>query len=820
MRDFLSDLRLATRSLAKHRGFAAGATLVLGLGMGVALLCLRFLDGAVWRPIAGVSRPTELVASRLSISYLAWRDLRPAVAAQGDVAAFGHRSFVVESGGGAGSESRLLFGTVATGNLWSVLGVEMAAGRGLTEADDAAGSRAVVVSYRLANDLAGSAMAALGKVVRLNGTPFEIVGVHGPAFRRLRMGSDRDVWITPHGWVAAVPTSFPATLSLERRSWGWLTPIARPAPGVSPQEFQAAARVAAAAQAKDYASETRDNFAEVLNFQSATSAALGEAPGGVVGAISAALVVAVIALLLLACANVAHLFSARVAARHREFATRFALGGGRWRVGSLLVAEAVVTAAAAGVAALALLAVGSRLLADVPLQGDLTLGSFGLSADGTSVAICAALSALVAVAVGLAPVLRVGRHAGRGLRGGTVSHEAALGGKASARGVVVQVALGFVLLSVSMLMGRAAADGMRRDVGYSPNGLLLAGYDLGLARTDPARALAAHDRVLEEVAKLPGVERVALSSVAPLSGSVSTETLEVGGYLPGPDEQLEAEIVPVGVGYFETLGVGVARGRAFADQDRDGAPLVAVINQAFAKRFFPGRDALGGTLEIVTGEMTVVGVVDDVRAHDFVEAPPPLLYLPLAQRPPAEKVFETYVFARFRRDADALGSLAVFDAAVRRALPGVPVYEIGPFSDRFEAKVSPQRFVAAALRFFGLLGLVLLASGIYAVVAHRVSLKRREIGLRAALGAAPAALERLFVVQGLRAVAGGLALGVPLAIGFGFALRGLLYGVHPADPVALSLGIAWVGATAALAAFVPARAAARVDPAKALKAED
>ncbi len=817
MSTLLHELRLAARSLSRAPGFTLGAALVLGLGMGVTLLALRFLDAAVWRPIGGVTRPAELVSARLGVSYLAWRDLRAAVAGQADLAAFGQRSFVVE----VGADSRLLSGGVATGNLFSVLGVEMASGRPLQEADDRPGSGVVVISHRLARDLAGSAAAAIGKSVRLNGVPFEVVGVAAPEFRRLRMGPDRDLWLTPHAWTSALPTSFPASLSLERRSWGWLSPIARPRPGVSFDAVQAALRAAGDAQSAQYPDETRDNFGKVLNLQSANSAALGDAPPGLVAAISAALLAAVGSLLLLACANVAHLFSARTASRRRELATRFALGGGRLRVTSILVAEALVLSALAGGVALGLVGLAATALADVPLQGELTLGSFGLAPDASSLGACIVLTAAVALIFGVAPALRAGRGAAAGLRAAaTVSGGSSAGGldRTSARSVVVQVALGFVLLSVSMLLGRAAADGLRSDVGLRPEGLMLAAYDLGLARTDPSRAGAAHQAVLAEVSRIPGVERVALSQVAPLSNSVSSETLEVAGYLPGPDEQPEAEVVPVGSGYFETLAVPLVRGRTFTDADRAGAPLAAVVNRAFAERYFAGREAVGSTLEIVTGVMTVVGVVDNVRAHDLIEAPPPLLYVAIDQRAAAERVFETYVFARLR-DGSTGVPLAALEAAVRRAVPGVPVYEVGPFFDRWEAKVSPQRFIGAALRFFGGLGLILLASGIYAVVAHRVSLRRREIGLRSALGATPRLLERHFVGEGLRSVGWGLLIGAPLAVGLGFAVRRLLFGVHPADPAALLLGALVVGGVAALAAFVPARAAAQVDPAQALRAE-
>jgi predicted permease len=580
------------------------------------------------------------------------------------------------------------------------------------------------------------------------------------------------------------------------------------------ESVQAALRAAGDAQAAQYPDETRDNFGQVLTLSTANATALGDAPAGVVAAISAALLAAVGSLLLLACANVAHLFSARVASRRRELATRFALGGGRLRVTSILVAEAVLLSLLAGAVALGLLALASTVLAGVPLQGELTLGSFGLSPDLRSVAACAGLTLVVALFFGVAPALRAGRQAAAGLRSaGTVGG----GGldRTSARAVVVQVALGFVLLSGSTLLGRAASEGLKSDVGYRPDGLLLAAYDLGLARTAPASAAAAHDAVAREVAKLPGVERVALSQVAPLSGSVSTETLTVAGYVPGPDENPEAEVVPIGAGYFETLGVRLHQGRGFVEADRAGAPAVAVVNRAFAERYFPGRSPIGESLSIVTGAMTVVGVVDNLRAHDLVEAAPPLLYLALAQRPGSEQVAETYVFARLR----GATPLDQFEAAVRRALPGVPVYEVGPFSDRFESKVSPQLFIGAALRFFGLLGLILLGTGTYAVVAHRVSLRRREIGLRAALGAAPRVLERHFVGEGLRSVAWGLAVGTPLAIGLGFAVRSLLFGVHPADPVALVAGALVVGSVATLAAFVPARGAARVDPAQALRAE-
>lgn len=802
---WLSEVRTAARALRRSPAFTLSAALTLVLGMGSTLTVLRLLDATLLHPLPGVAAPGRLVAiSSTSISHPSFEDFRAAVRAQLELAGFQNRPLVMGLPGG----SERLEGAVVSGGFFGVLGVGAQSGRLLADTDDRAGALPVaVLSARLAERLGG----AVGRVVPINGIPFEVVGVVAREFRGVQLAQTPQVFISMHAWAAARPSSF-AAYDLSRRGWSWINVFGRLRPGVDQRQAEAALNVSASRQEAAYPDQTRTGYRATLS--PATLAAVGVR--GLSGArrFAGMLGGAALLVLLLACANVANLLLARGESRRRELATRLAVGAGRRHVALAVLAEAFVLATMAALGGVACVAVAAKALVNVRLPGGVLLGALDLQPDGRSMLAAACLALLTSVLFGLLPALRASRHGmSASLRGGAVGHAGRLSGVL----VGVQVALGVVLLVGAGLLGRALNRALAIDTGMRTANLALATVDLGLARYDAARAGQSYTAALADVEELPGVRSAAWSLTVPLTDDGNTESVTIPGYRPGPGEEPEVEVATVGTRYFETLGMAIVRGRSFAAQDRAGAEPVAVVNEAFARRYFAGREVLGANVQLVGRQARVVGVVRDGRLHDLVAPPPPCLYDTLDAHLADAGLQPMTLIVRTSGDTER--ALPAIDHALRAAAPGAPVYQLGTFDDLYAALLAPQRFGGALLGLLGALGLLLAAVGVFSVVSYAVGRRRREIGVRAALGATPRALVNLFVGESLRRVALGVAVGLVVAAGLARLLRGLLYGVSPLDvPTYAATAMALLLA-AGLAAFLPARRAAGHEPWRALREE-
>jgi predicted permease len=520
--------------------------------------------------------------------------------------------------------------------------------------------------------------------------------------------------------------------------------------------------------------------------------------------------------LVIACANLANLLLARAAARRKEIAIRQALGASRSRLVRQLLTESVALAALGGAAGALVASWMLGLIVNMPLPGDFSLSAFSPALDARALGFSLAVSVATGLAFGLLPALQASRHSvGVALK---ASGTGVLT-RSRARGALVgtQVALCMILLAAAGLLGRSLQRALATDVGFEPRGIGLASVQLGLQRYDAARAGAFLRDLQQGVVASPGVEAASWASLVPLSGGQSVETFTIEGEPPPPGRRPEAEINVVGAGFFRTLEIPLVSGREFDDRlDREGAAPVVMVNEAMARRYWPGQSALGRRIDI-GGTRTVVGISRNFRTGSLQDAPVPQIYLPLSQGVSNAGLEPVTLFTRGRPPATDLGALV--RAEIRKLDPALPVYGVRTYEAELGGQVLAQRVGSWILGLFGLLSLVLAAVGIYAVVSYSVERRTREIGIRMALGARAADVRALVVSQSAAPIVAGLGAGLVLGAAAGMLLRGFLFGISPADPltfagVALLLGLCGIAA-----AWLPARRAARIDPMAALRSE-
>jgi putative ABC transport system permease protein len=806
------DLRHALKLLRAAPAFSAVVILTLGLGIGANTAIFSVLDALLLRSLP-VRAPQELLRVTLqphdapadpaggSLSYAIVRLLAEQREVFSTVGGFGGGALDV---GPADNVVRVP-ASIVTGGFYETLGLEARAGRLLQPADDAPGAPAVaVISDGYWERQFGRQADAVGRALTINGTAVPIVGVTPRGFTGAVVGANPDITIA----AAALPQVSPGAAPLLGPGNFWLQALARPRAGVSAGE--AAARLEAtwrrradAVIAPHWPASQRAEVAAYV-FR------LG--PGGTGWSYLRTLyrrplvvlmtIVAVV--LLIACANVACLLLARAASRQREMALRLALGAGRARVVRQLLVEGVVLALAGGLLGTGLAWAASRGLvrlmstAFLPITIDVApnervLAFTAVIAIGTAL-LFAVGPAWHATAAGPAAALSTGSRASR-TRSRWLS---AL--------VSVQVALSLVLLAGAGLFVRTLDNLQHRDPGFDATGVVLAEVD--------STRLGARDLVAD-VVQLPGVAAATLSTHTPLSGWLWGEPfVPVGQPLPERDTALA---VGAGPGYFETLRIRILAGRRFGTEDVEGGLPVAIVDEAFARRFFAGRPVVGERLSAkVRGqqrELTIVGIAAGTRTKGLREEVPETVYLPYAQVPAGGSA------NLLVRGDVPIGTLTrTIEPALRAALPGRPI-EIQPLAAQVGATIVQERVLATLAAGFGLLALVLTVVGLYGVVAYEVAQRTQELGVRLALGARRGQVLGLVLGDGARLVAIGIGVGLPAAWLASRWVRTLLYDVTPADPASAVAAIAVLGGAALVAAYVPARRASRTDPLVALRHE-
>jgi putative ABC transport system permease protein len=807
------DVRYALRTFVRNKGFAAAAIVTLALGIGANTAIFSLMDGLMLRRLP-VHRPQDLwlltfdePASKGPLNQTFSYPLIGVLDAQKDVFAgiagfSSNRGFTV----GTGASMSRVSSVFVTGGFYETLGLTPALGRLLTRGDDVPGAPVVAV---LSDGYWERAFArdpgVVGRTIVLNGAAAEIVGVSPRGFTGANVGATADVTIA----VAALTAVNPQEAGLLGRGNFWLRALARLRPGISRDE--AAARLSASWPA--IAQPAINPQWPESRKREISEARVGFTPGATgwtylrdMYARPLQVLMGIVALvLLIACANVASLMLARGTARRREIAVRLAIGAGRGRiVRQLLVESATLSLAGAGCGVLLASLAGSAMLNVMSTgRGALVLD---LAPNWNILAFTAAVAIATAMLFGIAPALQ-----STAAEPGSVLREDRRTGTMRSRLlpslVTAQMALSLILLIGSGLFIRTLSNLHRIDPGFRPEGVLIAGLEQRPGSV-PASAL-------DRVRALPGVVSASLSTHTPLSGATWSEpALPAGQSLPEHDT---AVFVGASSGFFATLQIGIIAGREFSDADTRLSTPVAIVNEDYARRFLPNRNPIGQRLTAVVRnekrELEIVGVARSIAHFSLRSAPPETVYVPYYQ---LTGDVPTNVEVR------AIGSLAaltpVLQQALQPLLPTAPV-EVHPLSSQVDATLVQERMMATLGTGFGALALALAAVGIYGLLAYGVARRTREIGIRMALGAKRTGVVAL-ILRGARApLVAGIAVGLPVAWALSRLFASMLFGLTPADPIAVGGATVLLVLVAHAAAYLPARRAARVDPLIALKCE-
>ncbi len=807
----LSDLRLAARQLAKRPAFTAVAVLTLALGMGATTAIFSLLDAMLLRrlPVKDPHQLVELVAvypddRRANLPSVVYEHVRQAT----DTFA----ALIASHGGSASlrtdGDTQRVSSLVVSGNYFRTLGVGAALGRLLVEEDDRPGAAPVaVLSHDLCRRRFGQSADAVGRSVLVNGAPTTIVGVVAPDFVGVDRSSRPDLFLP---------------LSSEPRAVMGLSIVGRLRPGITVAQARSAIAPLYAhgleAMVPDLVGWPAFDRTRFLSQRvDLLPAAHGTAglrwrlaePVKVLG-------VVVALLLLIACVNVAGLLLARGESRSSETIVRLALGASRGRVMRALLVESVLLALAGGLTGVALAFALHRLLVSLlPLDPSAVL-EFRLDHHMLLFTLVVAMAA--GVLTGLVPAFRGTR---RDLFTGLRNGQGRAGSRPSLSSrvvLVLQTAGVVVLLACAGLFLRTLWKLAAVDAGVDRRHVLVARIDPSQSRLAGTQAGILQDQLVERVRSLPGVTAAAVAANTVFGRDPYVVDVWVDGYRYGPRERHMVFLNEVGPGFFSTIGSRVVAGRELAAQDDGAAPRVVVVNQAFARRYLTPGGYLGRRLgtrgPASNRDYEVVGVVADSKVLTLREAAEPAVFFTLAQREHAGS-FTLHV----RTAHDAAAWIPGVRREITRFDPGLEVGRIGTVEQSVDATLASERLLAELTTLFAAAALLLGGIGLAGAVAQTVARRTREIGVRMALGAEQRHILRLVLDETFLVVALGLAIGLPAAAAGARWLRALFYGVAPSDPASLGAAAAIVIVASLLAAAVPARRAARVDPMEALRCE-
>lgn len=814
LESLLADVRYAARQLRRSPAFTLAGVLTLALGIGANTAVFSVINAVMLRPLpfrdagrlvalesrstrGGIPRPTEF-------SYPNFFDFRK----QNRV--FEHMVCYREDEPtltGFGPPAHLV-GEIVSWDLFPLLQVQPMLGRGFLPRDEQAGERVAVISHELWTSRFGGDQSVAGRTISIDKQRYTVVGV-APAGFNFPVGSRQvQVWTTL-ARDAASPTVEPMTA---QRGARMLQVTARLKPGASLAEAHAQMDTIAAALAREYPNENKNVASTYVRPELERMVGDTRQPMLI-------LLGAVGFVLLIACANVANLLLARTAEREREFSVRLSIGAGRARIVRQLLTENLLLALIGSAAGL-VIAVGCTRIA-LPMVAGAGIPRIDESGvDGRVLVFAVALALLTGMLSGVPAAVRIARmafYAGlkEGARTSTDTNDRLRGAL-----VVAQIALGLVLLSGAALLGASFVHLMQRDVGFRPDHLLTFNISLPEANYPEAQQVDFHARLRERLAAVPGVVSVGAGSPLPLTGHQITISFDIQERPAAPPERPVADMAIVAPGYFRTLNTPLLRGRDFTERDDETSPPVLIVNQAFAEKYFPGENALGKRIESGAisrsgrrGMREIVGVVGNAKQAPLTAEADPIYYLPyrqLAWFPPSILV------------RSSVPPLAL-ESAVREVVASldkeVPVYEVRTLDAMRSFGLSGPRFLALLLGSFSGIALLLMAVGLYGVLAYSVTRRTREIGVRVALGADAANILGMVLRRAMLLVAAGIALGLAGAFAGDRLLRSVLYGATPREPVLLALTCAVVAGTAVFAAYLPARRAASIQPMQALRSE-
>jgi len=814
MNSFLRDLRYGLRTLARNPGFAAVAVLTIGIGIGASTTIFSWMRSMLLNPLPGATEPERVVAIEntapdgepLTTSYLDFRDFRDNLHLVDFVTARVGNVFSV----GDAPQTTQVWGEMVSGGFFDMLGVQPEAGRFFseTERDDAQNAHAVVViSHSYWKNHYHSDLSAIGASLRINRTPFTIIGVAPEGFHGTRAGFDYEMWmpITMYGQLTHT-----GTWMLRDRNTRNYMMFARLALGASMEQARSEVQALANRMAVADADSNQGIGATVLPvWQShfGTQSVLLTPIAILMGASGV--------VLLIVCANLANLLLARATGRLKEFSVRLAMGARPMRLTQQILTETLLMAVAGSICGLMLANLLGGALRWL-LPGVARPAMLQPPMDGQVLGFTTALAFGVAILAGLAPALHasqanINEMLKEGGRSGTAgAHPHRLRGLL----VVSEVALAVVALVGAGLFLRSFETARAMDPGFKPEGVALARFDFSTAGYDAHQTDGFCRRLRERLERQPGVTAVSYDDSVPLGFSGGNwETLEVEGYVPGRNENMKIYRDLVSPGYFDLMKIPLVEGRDFDLRDDATTQKVMIVNQEFVRRFMPNRSVIGRKVHGWGEWFTIVGVARDSKYHRVTESPQPYFYIPVRQifRPEYGLTFEV------RTSGSVNGAIAGLRRESAAIDPALTIFDAEPMTEYVAASLFGAKIAASLLSVLSGLGLLLAAIGLYSVMAYSVAQRTGEIGIRVTLGAQPRDIMRLVIQQGIAFALAGLLVGALVAAALARVVAAMLVGVGPADPVVYAAATGFTVMVALVSAAIPAWRALRVDPAVALR---
>ncbi|HKP86005.1 MAG TPA: ABC transporter permease [Blastocatellia bacterium] len=809
--DMIQDLRYGVRMLMKNPGFTLVAVLSLALGTGANTAIFSLVNTAMLRPLP-IARPEQLVSLNNmaenrtfpSFSYPNYKDLSERNEVFSGLIAYRYAPLSLSYDG----INERLWGYEVTGNYFEVLGVEAALGRMISPDDDRmAGAHPVaVVSHKYWQQRFGSDPGIIGKDVIVNGRGYTVIGVAPQGFNGTEIISAPDMWF-PMAMQAQIE---PGSDWLNERDAETIFVQGRLKPGVSFAQAQAAISLVALQLEREHP-ESNQGKQVTLSPPGLIGSTMRGPLLGFVG-----LLMGVVGLvILLACTNLANLLLARAAERRKEIAVRLALGASRFRLVRQLLTESLILAFGGGALGLLVafwlvnLVSAFKMPLNVPvaiqLHIDYRVFIFTALVSFVTGMLFGLLPALQATKTDLVPALK-----------DEISFRGHRRSRLKSSLIVLQVALSLVLLISGGLMLRALQKAQTLDLGFNPQRAIEVSFDLRLQGYDNARGREFQKRLLERVRALPGAQSVGIADLVPVDLHFSRSLVYIEGQPP-----LRTASTPVAMtsrvspGYFHAMETRLTQGRDFTDQDDDKTLRVAIINETFARRFWPGEDPLGKRFSLGSPESTkmqVIGVAQDGKYAGLNEDPKPCVYRPLWQSYSGS----TTLIVRTAGDPQKL--IAVVGGEVQQLDPNMPISST-TLVGQMSLPLLPARIAASVLGGFGLLALVLAAIGLYGVMSYSVSRRTREIGIRMALGAQRADVLKLLLLQGVALTLVGVVIGLASAVALTRLMKSMLFGVSATDPLIYAGVAVLLLAVTLLACYLPARRATKIDPMVALRYE-
>jgi macrolide transport system ATP-binding/permease protein len=809
------DLRFGFRMLRRNPGFAVLAILCLTLGIGATTAVFSWIEGVLLRPFPGVAGQERMMA--VAGTYrgvagapgdstdLSWPDFQDF---QRNCKLFD--ALIVDRITGVtlaiGDRADRTTGSIVSANYFDALGVRPILGRGFEPAENFGRNAhpVVVISYQMWKERFRGDPAIIGRAQMLNGMPHTIIGVAPEGFYGTFVGWAMQFWVP----VSMQERFTRDRYQLEDRGAQWIEGFVRLKPGVTPAQAQAEISAAAMRLENVYPATNRGRGVRLFP--------LWKTPfnnaGTMFPTLSVALAV-VCFVLLIACANVGNLLLAKAFGRRHEMSVRLAVGAGRGRLLKQLLTEGLILSAiAAACGILAAYWCRNLLPLLLPARGGVSMRLPG-ELDWRVLALSTGFCLMSAVFFGLVPAMQSGKidlvSALKAEAGGV------LGGRRQAvlRGglIVIQVALSFVLLVGAGLLLKSISAIQNTSPGFTTHGVLITSVDLTSAGYDTERARNFEDTLTDRLQSLGGVQSVAFARVTPFGYiGYSSDPIAVDGYVIAPDEDPTVEYNEVGPGYFATLGIPLIEGREFTRADKETAPLVAVVNEAMAAKYWRGRSPVGSRVQVKGRWMQVVGIAKMSKYRNLAEARKPFFYVAMRQNINGQNL----------NIRTSLGPEAVTQALVREIhaldanlAPG----EVITMQEQVDRTTAVERVAGTMLGVFAGLALLLAAIGLYGVMSYSVSQRTRELALRMALGAGTSNLLGLVLSYGLVLTAGGVVLGAAVALGSTRLMGTLLYNVSPRDPLAFGSALAVLAIATLAACFLPAYRAASTDPVRALR---